>query len=206
MTAPSPLTETAMANGALAEIGETAITDIDDPKRAAARVCKQNFGAVRDALLRRVPWQFAQHRVSPAAVAAPAGSPWAYRYRMPGDCIAPQDIVGADPASWEVSSAGDDQSLGVVVDANITAPQIVYTRRIVNPAQWDALFAQVFQLMLAAKINPLIGRDKQKTNDCLLRAERLLGTASRLDAQAQAANRVSGNTSWIAARRGWRGA
>ncbi|MDE2579964.1 MAG: hypothetical protein KGL46_14265 [Hyphomicrobiales bacterium] len=201
MAAPRALTEVDQVNGALAEIGEPPVVSLDD-KRAAARHAKRLFGPLRDELLRATSWQFAMNWCAPAAQAAAPPSGYTYRYTMPDDCIAVIAIEGHPNDAWETPSAGEDDTLAVVLDTEIASPQVQYTRRIVNPAQWDAQFATLFQLRLAAKLNPLIGRDKGLTGALLKRAEDMEDDASRRDAQARSGEYITRDTSWVQARRG----
>lgn len=202
MTAPRALTETDMANGALGHIGEPAISSLDDAKRKAARECKRAFATVRECLLRATPWQFAKAAVRPASIGAAPNGRYFYRYAMPDDCVTVRSIEGAADDAWEVESSGDDADIRTFVDTSVASALIVYTRRVVNPAQWDELFVTVFQLRLAAKINPSVGRDKGKTNDLLAQAERELTKAMQRDAQERSAQFITRDTSWIDARYG----
>lgn len=204
MTAPLGFTETDRANEALAHIGEPAIVSIDDAGRKAARECRRHFASVRDQLLRKAKWQFAKASAMPAAIGAPADGVWQFRYPMPTDCLAVREIQDADLSSWEVRSADTAGDPRVMVDTDIEAPIVFYTRRIDNPAQWDELFAETFALSLAAKINPALGRDKTITVNLKSEVETRLIQARQKDAQERAAERITRSTSWIIARRGSR--
>jgi hypothetical protein len=156
---------------------------------------------VRDRLLREIPWQFAESFVTPAALPAPPPSGYAYRYAMPADCVS-VTAVGDAQTNWQVVSSGDDTSLQTFVDANDVAPPVVYTRRVVNPAQWDEIFAETFVIRLAARLNPLIGRDKSLTAALKQDAQRQMDDAALRDGQQRANQTVTRTTSWVAARWG----
>lgn len=203
MSAPRALTEVEQVNAALAEIGEPAITSLDEPRRAAARHAKAQFAGVRDACLRVTAWQFAKHWCAPAALTvAPPSGLYAYRYQLPDDCVAVNWLEGVNDDAWEVPNVGNDTSVAMVLDTSATAPRVCYTRRIVNPAQWDAQFCALFQLRLAAKLNPLIGRDKTRTQEFRAAAEEMESDARRRDAQQKSSTLVSRDVSYIAVRRG----
>lgn len=202
MAAPRPTTETDRVNEALALIGEPPIASIDDPRRKAARNAKRFFAGVRDDLLRQTPWEFAMAWVTPPAAPNAPSSGYAFRYLMPDDCVDVFQIKNLPDDAWETPNAGDDDTVVTVLDTNATAPLVQYTRRIVNPAQWDESFAVLFALKLAAKLNPLVGRDKTLTQQLDAKAEMKLDEASRRDAQARSSQQVTRDTSWTQARRG----
>lgn len=232
MPAPLDLTETGMANGALALIGEPPISSLTDPTRAAARHALRFFAETRDALLRDRHWEFARASCTPAAQPSPPNPQWNYRYVMPADCIAvmsigdyglpnpPGGVVpnpgtyaytgtsdGGEP-DWESPSSGDDVTIGVLLDTNDAQPFVWYTRRVVNPAQWDPLFRQLFQFALAAKLNPLVGRDKSLTAALEAKTGVALDDASARDAKQRNGDAVTRSTSWVLSRFGftsWRG-
>lgn len=204
MTVPRPQTETDMANGALAHIGEPAVSSLDDQRRKAARECKRHFATVRDAMLRETPWQFAKASARPAAIGAAPNGRYLYRYAMPEDCVTVRTIEGVSCDAWEVQSSGEDGDPRVFLDTDAPQALVVYTRRVTNPAQWDELFADVFQLRLAAKVNPLVGRDKSRTNDLIALAESRMAKASQRDAKERSSQYVTGETSWVRARYGFR--
>lgn len=204
MTVPLSQTETDRANAALAHIGEPAISSIDDAGRKAARECRKHFARVRDQLLRSAHWQFAKGTAQPGSSGAPPDALYLYRYPMPEDCIAVRGIRGAETYQWEVRHAGqgEDGDIRVMVDTDVAGALIFYTRRVVNPAQWDELFTEVFDLALAAAINPLVGRDKSKTADLLALAEAKLPRARNKDARERGPDYVTRDTSWSRVRRG----
>lgn len=203
MTVPNDQSETARANDALGLIGEPAIADINDSGRRAARECKRQFAPVRDRLLRAANWQFAKHSAQPSSSGAPPDGFYAFRYAMPEDCIAVRAIRDAENNSWEVRNVGADADPRVMVDTDIENPLIFYTRRVVNPAQWDELFAEVFALHLAAAINPAVGRDKSKTAELKAEAGARLNRAAQKDAREKAPERITRETSWVRARMGF---
>ena len=195
-----------MANGALALIGEPPITSLDDKMRAAARYAKRFFAEERDELLRSKDWEFARNSVVPPGVVSP-NPHWSWRYTMPADCIAVLQIGDFDDSTdepdWESPTTGDDATVATVVDTNAVAPRIYYTRRLVNPAQWDEAFAKTFKTYLAIKLNPLIGRDKNKTAELLGNAEKQEFRAAQRDSQQRNGDTLNRTTSWVLARWGY---
>lgn len=201
-------TEVQAANGALRHIGEPALASLDEP-RAAARACKPAFPDVRDALLREADWNFATAWAVPACLPGPAIGPLKKRYAMPADCVGVRYIDGLTEDDWAVEDAallpGQPAPEAIIVVTNATAPRICYTRRIENVALWDALFLDVFQLRLGAAIAPGIGRSRAIAVELEARATARLKPAKRRDAREKARTAVTRETSWISARRSYRG-
>ncbi len=206
MAAPIDRTETGMANGALALIGEPPITSLDDTTRAAARHAKRFFAEERDELLRSKDWQFARTFVNPPAGVVCPNPTWAWRYTMPADCIAVQRIGDyenyTDEPEWECPATGDDGTVAIVLDTNAVAPEVYYTRRVVNPAQWDLEFSSLFKTRLAIKLNPLIGRDKSLTAMLQQQAQGKTDEATIRDSRERRGDTVTRTTSWVMSRWG----
>src|SRR5690606_15550414 len=75
-------------NMALDLLDEEVAIDPDDD-RAPVRWMRRNFAPVRDAILRRNPWNFAIKRVVLPALVTPPAFGWKYRYQLPSDCLRP---------------------------------------------------------------------------------------------------------------------
>ncbi len=197
--------EAQAANGALTHVGEPDIASLDEP-RAPARICKSRFADVRDAVLREYDWNFASAWIVPARDPVAAAGPLKNRFVLPNDCLFVRSVEGLETDQWAVEASslqpGDSPILGSVLVTNALAPNVNYTRCVEQPALWDALFLQVFQLRLGAAIAPLLGRSQDLADRLDARADAKLRPAKRKDAQEKARTEVPSETSWIAARRG----
>lgn len=202
MAAPVDLSETGMANGALALIGEPPISSLDDTKRRAARECKRHFASVRDGLLAKRDWEFARNSCTPSALSTPPSATYQYRYMLPADCIRVTKLNDADMDPWESMSSGDDVTVARAVDTNCVAPVVWYTRQLVNPAQWAVGFQTLFHAALAAKVNPSVGRDKALTAQLMGYVDRELSDAAVRDSQQRTGETISRTPSWVQARWG----
>lgn len=199
--------ETQAANGALAHCKHPPIASIEE-RRAAAIACRTRFADTRDAVLRLYDWNFATGRAVLAMDPKPGLGSLSKRYKLPDDCIKVRSVAGLERDGWEIESPivnpGEEPSLVAVLVTNSDAPRIEYTRRIEQPVLWDALFLEVFQLMLGARIAPLIARNSGLAESLEARAKELLKPAKRVDAQEKARSEVTRDTSWLRARRGGR--
>lgn len=176
-----------VVNAALAEIGwERRVADLYEGSRAA-RLALQVYGQVRDQVLASRDWHFARARAELAtplktrisaygAAWLPASEPpppWLYEYAVPADLIRPLAImemptwpgVQYDPraALWELA---DDTLIDAqtgangsrVILANLKPAVLVYTSRILDPTQWDALFTASLILSLGRPLMAALGK------------------------------------------------
>ena len=135
-----------IANAALYEVGDKAITTLtDDSDRA--RAVNGLFAFTRDAILRVHPWNFALARKVLARDATGPTFGFAYSYTLPSDpyCLRvwKTDWVSGDP-TWKV------EGRKIVTDAG--AVSILYIARIEDPEQFDTLFTDAFIARLGARV------------------------------------------------------
>src|SRR4029077_7122749 len=90
--------------------------------------------------------------------------PWQYQYAYPVDALQVKDIFDQTqyagdknnpvPQQWR----GGNSSTGVkVLWANIADATLVYIRRVTDPTQWDAEFAEALIAGLARRIVAHVG-------------------------------------------------
>jgi hypothetical protein len=134
--------ETDIANSALAKLGADRIVSLNDDTREA-RLLKEQFGKVRDDLLRSHPWNFAIERTSLAALTSEPEFGFTYEFQLPSDCLRVLEIEDFD-SEW--------QKEGNKLRADTTPLNIKYVKRTVEVGKWDANFCEVLAAKLAADI------------------------------------------------------
>lgn len=189
------------ANGALHRLGEARLASFDE-NRAAARAIIDEFGGVRDALLRRHNWNFAFAWVSLARdPAAPAGT-FAYAYPLPSDCIRVITVENVPESAWSVETAyghPDATAITPVLSTNVEPTvRIGYIRRVTHVSLWDPVFLEIFELELAAKISGVLGYGSGA--ELAAEAARKLAGARRIDDREAARAKVTQNVSFIMVR------
>lgn len=190
--------EVQAANSALAHLRETALTSLDQD-RAAARHVKAQFGNVRDALLRRHPWNFAERRQVLSEDPLAARGRFLRTFPLPAVCLRVNSVEGAAEDDWSVETrdapAGGAAELETeVLSTDIASPVVFYNTTVANVRLWDPLFLECFALLLAAKIGPLLGRDRTEVESLETRAERLLlPAAKRVDEREAARSQLPRN-------------
>lgn len=168
-------TETAVANEALSLLRQPAITDLLGPDHSA-KVMRKHFAAVRDGLLRRYPWNFAEKYAT--LQAQPDKAPafrYKYAYALPTDCLAARDLYRVQRQHWKVQGRSILSNTGPSIN-------LIYTRNDTDVAEWDALFRMAFSTALAARCAPEIAKDLELESKKEQQAEAALQAAFPVDA------------------------
>lgn len=174
-------TETACANEALGHLSITPILSIDSGVDFKAKQCAFFFPVVRDAMQRRYPWNFAEARVKLAASDTAPIFGFCNAFPLPQDCLAVRELPGAcgDSLKWRV--------VGRAIYTNIGAPlELVYTRRVVEVALWDAQFRIAFGFSLAGALARPLAKDSDLSKE-------MKQTASDAAEEAFPADAAEGN-------------
>lgn len=207
-------TEVAAANLALGHLGQPAIASLSDAN-IRARAVKLHFASVRDSLIRDKWWSFSKGWVSPAADATDSIGPLKKRFAMPDDCLRVRYIVDSDGApfdeesgAWALASGKIDVAGAVtdatIIESNLTAPLVCYTRRIEEVRLWDAVFLDAFAYELASRAARKCGRSATRAAELHSLAAQTIDSASAIDSMEKARPKAPARTSWLDARRGYR--
>ena len=206
MTLARPDNELKAANGALAHLGETRLSSLDE-NRPAARAIKDHFGQVRDELLREHDWNFARKWETLSEDPSKPEGAFSKACPLPGDCLRVLVVVGASQDDWAVEGGatgaedGEASAVGFLY-SEFASPRIGYVALVGEPMKWDATFLAVFEFRLAAKIAPLIGRDDGTADAMRANAERILLRARRKDAREAAPSRQGRTGRFLSVRLG----
>lgn len=144
------MTETDVANMALALLEEAPITDIDDDN-TAARLCKTHFEITRKGELVAHDWDFAVKTDDLTGVDTDSGSGTLnWEYTLPADNLRVLPLTYDNtrhgvPISWEVRE-------GKLYSDQETPRGIRYIADIEDPTNWPPLFVEVVAAALAVKL------------------------------------------------------
>ena len=170
--------ETDLLNESLSQIGAARITAIDDGSVNGIH-CQTLYPTTRDALLRMHHWNFATGRALLNAAVDPPLFEYALAYPLPADFLKMREYLGVvvnasnyvwDGFSWSIRYVIESGSL-LTNDAPV---YILYTKRVVDPNIYDALFYQVLTTWMASKLANAIPKDHKKAADLLSMAMNLL--------------------------------
>lgn len=170
---------TDICNLALAHIGEGRIASLDEDT-VAARACALHYTLTRDELLRSHRWNFAQSRVVLSVLAEAPAFGWEYQFELPEDCVRVLEVND--------SEFGDVISEEFIIEgrrllADTNEVNLVYTRKIDDVTEFDALFVKAFAVRLAIALAETIRGTTGKTAELLQVYERVVAPlARRVDA------------------------
>jgi len=151
------MTNTQIANLALAKIAQPALVSLDEQTVVAEQV-RTHFDLVRREVLASVHWPFATRRVLvPRLSAAPAFG-FAYAFQLPTDYLSVIDANAEDdsrlpPEAYMVE--------GNALLSDSATCKLRYVADVTDPNQFTPQFAAAFAHLLAARIAPAVTGDPQ---------------------------------------------
>jgi hypothetical protein len=190
-----------ICNLALAHLGDRAtVSSIDPPEGSAqAEHCARFYPMARDLLLTKHLWGFTTVR-SLLAQLTNNSEQWAYTYAVPNDLMSiiaviesdatsdysvaipvaytPQNVIGFGATVYTPQPFALERDAGVqVIRTNVENALCRYTTRIVDPAQFDAMFTEALSYLLASylagpilkgSVGTSVGRTMRQTAEALL--------------------------------------
>jgi len=188
----SELSEVAICNLALQDLGRGLMITALDENSQAARACRLRYPYARDACLRAYDWNFAAARASLPALAAAPAFRFAHAYQLPTDCLFVREVLGGGAYPWTVE--------GGKLLTDMSAPlNVTYTRAETSPALFDPLFAEALAARIAADVAVSLTESSGKAQALWQVYQAKLAEARRRDAQEGACESNTGD-SWIAGR------
>lgn len=178
-----------ICNKGLQFVGGSPISSLEEKTRGA-ELCSYLYEEVRDELLEAHHWSFATRyvRLPKLPDTPPFGFEWAYQ--LPADCIGVRQLQDGKP--FEVV-----ERRVLYTDSN--PAKAIITVRVIDPAQYPALFVEVLARKLAAELAvPLMNSTKleqtmyRKFADTFARAAAVDG--------AEGVQQVDESDGWLQAR------
>ena len=198
-----------VCNLALSKLGDRAtVTSISPPEGSAqADACARWYPIARDVALEEFPQNFSTTREALTLTTNPSGS-WAYAYYKPNDCLAALKLMpnAADitpGAIFSDTQLSTDFPYEVETDAGgreiilTNAPNAVllFTKRVVDPGRFSALFADALVFLLASYLaGPVL---KGKTGEAAAKANYSAYTALIGRAAAKSANQTNHKREYV---------
>lgn len=186
------LSEVAVCNLALQDVGRgLSITALDESTQAA-RVCRLRYPFARDACLRAYDWNFAAARVSLPALATPPPFGFANAYQLPPDCLFVRTAGECGDAGWIVEG-------GALLTDEGAPLKVTYTRAVTDAAQFDPLFAETLAVRIASEIAVSLTESVGKAQALWQVYQQKLAEARRRDAQ-EGQRASADREDWLGAR------
>ena len=195
--------EVGIASAASIMLGRDPIADWGDLEDVNARIFKERYPTVRDALLRSYPWNFAMRFASlPGSVLPTPQFGFTHKCPLPsgGD-------LGYCLRLWKVDKDVKYAVRGRDIYTTKSPPlSISYIVREDSPEVFDPLFAELLAVELAlALVNRIPSDDVRKRQREMMQTRKELRRSAKLsDAMEQSATTYatsSGQGSWLDARR-----
>ena len=147
-----PISDIAICNRALDMLGADPIVSFDDDSQAG-RLCRRNFEAVRDAVLRAYPWNPAVCRAALPALAAAPSWGFAFQYALPEGAEPPCCLRVLGVAGETDGAAGAYRIEGRRILSDDGPPlRILYIGQITDPTRFGPLLADAIAARLAAEL------------------------------------------------------
>ena len=162
MGATSP---TQVANLALAELGSSRISDINDANSKGARECLLHYDISLRATLRRHRWNFAIARKTLTELAEAPDWGYEHQFPVPSDFVRLSTVNDVDV--WESGRVdwfeleGGAEGRRILVNSKNCRIKYVYENK--DTTTWDDLFVKLFALQLAIDCcRKITGSDTKK--------------------------------------------
>ncbi len=185
-------TDVKICNSALVKIGVDRIVSLDDVDSRPAKLLKNQYPIIRDALIRAHPWNFAIKRVALASAGTPAFG-FAYQYALPSDYSRALDVNGNDNGfEW--------QKEGNIILSDDSTCELRYIAKVAE-GYFDDCFSEVLAIKIAHDISSdLTDITAEKKKLLYDEYKDLLREARTFDAQEGSGQRVRA-TYFLNARR-----
>ena len=186
-----------ICNQALGWLGADSILSINDASKEA-QLCKENFDALRDAVLEEREWTFAVRRLYLTPLVATPVYGYANNFLLPAEVLRVLNIPGAASnvvggldalnggrgadagqglADWRVESI----DAGNVIVANTAAIHCRVIWQVVNEKLWSPLFIQALAARLAADLAMPLVNSRALQQDMWKLYDMKLATAATMD-------------------------
>lgn len=164
------ISETLIANQALARIGAKRLNDIDADTTVEAIQVQTQYEQARDSLLRTHVWRFALARAVLSEDTDEPAFEWDHQYILPTDCLR---VIGLydTTATFRVE--------GRMLLTNDDSANLKYVRKVTNPIEFDSLFVDLLSLDLALRMVMPLSQDKQ-LRQILTEERKVLATRAML--------------------------
>lgn len=168
-------------NAALAKLGGNRpglLAEADEPG-AAGSLCRLFLPQVLDLTLDYAPWSFALARtkLGPNGL-RPAGGRYPYVFTLPEDLIRPVRLGAEEPGHPFVIE-------GARLLAPLPEADLLYVRRVEDPAGWTAPFTRAVVLGLAAELCPALLNDISRQEFYRQEYQAVLAYAAAADLKRQ---------------------
>ena len=180
-------------NSALIKLGAERIITPDDAN-LRARLVKEQYPKVRDALMRSHPWRFSTGYKALAAIDPMPADIFGYSYafQLPADCSRVFNTNLDSMSDWEESES--------MLLCNESSVSVRYSKRVADVTKFDDSFCEVLAYALAADIAFALTQSVSRAEDAEKKFRYELAQARSQSAQVGSVKRVISDD-WLSTRR-----
>ena len=171
------MTSTDIANYALAYLGESKISNIDDANSKAARTCKQFLDITIKEILRSHRWNCAIKRATLTRLTETPNHHYNYFYALPTGFLRLLELNGEPHNDSDEYFELENNKLATDADT----AEIRYVHNIAT-TDFDPLLTKAVALSLASTIAVPLTSKIELQSQCLTLFERAIGKARQIDA------------------------
>ena len=154
------ITKIDICNMALAQLGQEAISSLEQDNERARR-CRLFYEPVKQEVLRTHNWAFAHGVTNLALLEKTEGVTGVYIYAYPQDCLFLRKVFAtanpSKPQPFEEIYQQDIQAR--VIRCAVEQAQAEYTRNVADESLFDPAFVKAFSLALAADLTVTLNAD-----------------------------------------------
>lgn len=170
--------KTDIAVRALGKLGQPRVSNIDTTDTKNARVIRDMYDNVRDAILAEYPWNFSLKRAQLAKHSVAPSWGFSNAFTLPSDFLALCEIRNNPDYRIELDN---DNSLAILT--NEGAPlYILYIQRVTDVGRFPALFVEAFAARLALEGCEQILESNTKKQILFQEYEKVINSAFQNDA------------------------
>lgn len=186
--------EVGICNSALIKLGAASIMSLGDGSKNA-NLCNEQYGKLRDDLLRAHPWNFASARRKLARLADAPAFEFAAAYQLPTDWLRTLSVHDNGSGAGSVRYRLE----GSTLLSNASGIWLRYVRRVTDPNDMSSSFREALAWRVAADLSQAVTQSSTIQELMTRGFDRAMAAARSVDAIEDYPEAQPGSD-WVAAR------
>lgn len=193
-------TEAGICNSALSKLGNNRINSLTEGT-PAANLCLEQYGKLRDHLLRSHDWNFAASRVKLAQLSSTPEFGYDYQYALPSDWMRTISVHPGDSRRQHITDYATEstEAEGRVLRTDYPDVYLRYVRAVEDPNVMDPAFREALAWRLAMELAVPLAKSGSLRDRMAAGFEDALAIAKSIDGQDDPPQALP-DGSWVAAR------
>ena len=177
-------TEAGICNSALSKLGNNRINSLTEGT-PAANLCLEQYGKLRDHLLRSHDWNFAASRVKLAQLSSTPGFGYDYQFALPSDWMRTISIHPGDSRRQHITDYATESTAaeGRVVRTDYADVYLRYVRKVEDPNVMEPAFREALAWRLAMELAVPLAKSGSLRDRMAAGFEDALAIAKSIDGQ-----------------------